>query len=107
MSVLTITKNNFKQEAAENQGLVLIDFWATWCGPCRMFSPVIDEIAEQGIEGLTVGKVNIDEEPELAEQFKVMTIPTVIILKNGTPAASAVGVQSKKAVLQMIENAKK
>ena len=84
MSVVTITKDNFKTEVLESERPVLLDFWAPWCGPCRMVSPVVDEIAAEN-EGFKVGKVNVDEEEELARQFRVMSIPTLIVFREGAP----------------------
>ena len=102
MSVITITKENFQQEVLDAKETVLVDFWASWCGPCRMLSPVIDEIANEGIHNLKVGKINVDEQVELAEQFSVMTIPTLIVFKNGQVVQQSVGVQPKRAILQML-----
>lgn len=105
MAVKELTKQNFNSEALESKEPVLIDFWATWCGPCRMLSPVVDEIAEE-TEGLKVCKVNIDDEPELAQQFGVMSIPTLVVMKDGKPIATSVGVKPKKAIIELIDNAK-
>ena len=102
MSVLTITKDNFEEQVLQAEGTVLVDFWASWCGPCRMLSPIVDEIAEDGVEGLTVGKINVDEQPELAAAFDVMTIPTLIIFKNGEAATKSVGVKPKQAILDLL-----
>jgi thioredoxin 1 len=101
MSVLTITKENFDKEVMNSDKPVLLDFWASWCGPCRMVSPVVDEIAEE-VTGKVVGKVNVDEEPELAQSFGVMSIPTLIVMKGGKIANKSVGVKSKKAILDML-----
>ena len=81
MSVLQITKNNFDTEVMNSEKPVLIDFWASWCGPCKMLSPVVDEIAEETTD-VKVGKVNVDEQPELARQFGVMSIPTLVLIKD-------------------------
>lgn len=105
MAVLELTKDNFEREAVQASGKVLIDFWASWCGPCRMLSPIVDEIAEENHPGLKVCKVNVDEESELAEQFQVMSIPTLIVLRDGKTAAAAVGVQPKDAILDLVKNA--
>ena len=102
MSVLTITKDNFKAEVLEAQGPVLLDFWAPWCGPCRMVSPVVDEIAKENPQ-IKVGKVNVDEEEELARQFRVMSIPTLILFKGGKAVTSAVGARPKSAILAMLD----
>ena len=83
MSVITITKENFEQEVLHSDKPVLLDFWASWCGPCRMVSPIVDEIADE-TSSIKVGKVNVDEQPELAAQFQVMSIPTLMVFKNGT-----------------------
>ena len=99
-----INKAEFEQITKE--GVVLVDFFATWCGPCKMFSPIIDEIAEENHPGLKVGKVNVDEQPDLAGQYRVMSIPTLLVFKGGKVVANSVGVQSKKAVLDMVEKAR-
>lgn len=106
MAVVTITKDNFMEEVLQSKETVLVDFWATWCGPCQMLGPVVDEIAEAGIEGLKVGKINIDEQSDLAEQYRVMTIPTLMIFKGGKPVNSSVGVIPKKKIMELIEKAK-
>lgn len=106
MAVVTFTQDNFEKEALQTSDVVIVDFWATWCGPCKMFSPVIDEIAEENHPGLVVGKVNVDEEPDLAGKYRVMSIPTLIVLKDGKVVANSVGVQSKKAVLDLVEKAR-
>ena len=103
MAVITLTQGNFETEVEKSSDIVMVDFWATWCGPCRMFAPVIDEIAEENHAGLKVGKVNVDEEPDLAGKFRAMSIPTLVLFKNGKPALTSVGVKSKKEVLEMIE----
>ena len=105
MAVLELTTANFDKEALQAKETVLIDFWASWCVPCRMLSPTVDEIAEEGRPGLKVCKVNIDEQPALADRFGVMSIPTLVVLKNGEAVASSVGVRPKSAILQLLENA--
>lgn len=99
---LTITNDNFKKEVLESDRPVLLDFWAPWCGPCRMMTPVVDEISNEQ-NAVKVGKVNIDEQEELAEKFGIMTIPTLMLIKNGKVESSIVGVKSKKAVLNLLE----
>ncbi len=103
MSVITIHKQNFESEVLSATRPVLLDFWAPWCGPCRMFSPVVDEIAEEQAGRVTVGKINIDEEPELAQRYGVMSIPTLMLFKDGQPVQTAVGVQPKAAVEEMLK----
>lgn len=103
MSVLKITKENFEQEVLKSEVPVLLDFWAEWCGPCRMVSPIVDEIAEEADGKFKVGKINVDEQPELASQFRVMSIPTLVVIKNGEVAKSSVGLQPKAAILSMLD----
>ena len=105
MAVIELTAANFEKEALAAQEKVLIDFWASWCGPCKMLSPVIDEIAEEGHANLKVCKINVDNEPELATRFGVMSIPTLVVLKDGNTLATSVGVKPKAAILQMVEQA--
>lgn len=104
MSVITLTNHNFEAEVLNSNKKVLVDFWAPWCGPCRMLSPIVDEIAQEADENIKVVKVNIDEEPELAQQFGVMSIPTLVVLKDGKIISSSVGVRPKQAVLNMLED---
>lgn len=106
MSVKELTAENFDAEALQATGLVLVDFWASWCGPCKMLSPVVDEISEQGIPELKVCKVNIDEQMQLANTYRVRSIPTLILLKGGQKVASSVGVVPKEHILDMIEKAR-
>ena len=101
MSPITITKTNFESEVKSFKGEVLLDFWASWCGPCRMLSPVIDEIAEE-TPTLKVGKVNVDEEPELAAAFGVQSIPTVIIIKDGEIKEISVGYKPKDEIIELL-----
>ena len=105
MAVIELTKRNFQSEVAESKEKVLIDFWASWCGPCRMVSPIVDEIAEESPAGVKVCKVNVDEQPELAQQFQVMSIPTLLVMKDGKPVASSVGARPKQFIVKMIEEA--
>ena len=102
MSELTITKENFEAEVMQSKVPVLIDFWASWCGPCRMLSPVRSEIAEEGEGKFKVGKVNVDEQEELAAQFRVSSIPTLVVVKDGKVTNSSVGVRPKAQILAMI-----
>lgn len=101
MSVITITKENFENEVINSKKPVLLDFWAGWCGPCRMVSPVVDEIAAESTENV-IGKINVDEQPELAKKFGIMSIPTLMVMKTGKVAAKAVGAKSKQAILSML-----
>ena len=101
MSVLTITKENFDQQVLQNTKPVLLDFWASWCGPCRMLSPVVDEIAQEN-DAIAVGKINVDEQPELASQFGVMSIPTLMVFKDGKALNTSVGVVPKAKILEML-----
>lgn len=103
MSVVKITKENFEKEVMKSDKPVLLDFWASWCGPCRMVSPIIDEVAVEALEIAKVGKINIDEEQELAEVFKVMSIPTLVVVKDGKVTESSIGVKPKDAILSMIK----
>ena len=101
MAVVTITKENFEQEVLQSAKPVLLDFWASWCGPCRMLSPVVDEVAEERTD-VKVGKVNVDEQPELAGEFGVMSIPTLLVFKDGKLANQAVGARPKASVLDLL-----
>lgn len=101
MAVLTITKNNFQEEVLNSDKPVLLDFWATWCGPCRIMGPVVDEIAEER-KDVKVGKVNVDDESELASAFGIMSIPTLVVMKGGKVVNSSVGVRPKGDILRMI-----
>ena len=103
MATIKITKQNFDQEVLNSKEPVLLDFWATWCGPCRMVSPTLDEIATEMIGTAKVGKINIDEESELAAQFRVMSIPTLMVIKDGKVSATSIGVKPKKDILRMLE----
>ena len=102
MSVTELNKDNFEKEVMEANVPVLIDFWASWCGPCRLMSPVIDKIAEEMGDKLKVCKVNVDENHELAEKYEIMTIPAFIVIKNGAEAGRTIGVQPKEDILKLI-----
>lgn len=98
MSAITITKDNFQTEVLSAKGTVLIDFWASWCGPCRMLGPVIEEVAREQEGKVKVGKVNVDENPQLAARFGIRSIPTLILFKNGTAVDQAMGYMPKEKV---------
>ncbi len=102
MEIIALTQENFEQEVGGSELPVLVDFWAAWCGPCRMFSPIVDEFAEENGNKVKVGKVNIDEEPELASRFNVMSIPTAILFRGGEPAATLVGLQPKEKLAELL-----
>ena len=104
MAVTVLTKANFNEEAVKTKDTVLIDFWADWCGPCQMLSPIVDEIANEAPQGVKVCKVNVDEQPELAQQFQIMSIPTLVVLKDGRLVNKSVGVQPKANIVKMLEN---
>ena len=101
MAVITITNENFESEVLQSTQPVLLDFWASWCGPCRMLSPIVDEVAEERTD-VKVGKVNVDEQPELAEKFGVMSIPTLLVFENGKLVNQAVGARPKAGVLELL-----
>lgn len=102
MAITTITKENFNAEVLQSDKPVLIDFWAGWCGPCSMLAPVIDEIASE-VQTTKIAKVNIDEEYELATQFGVMSIPTLVVIEGGTVVSQVSGIQPKEKILQMLK----
>ncbi|MGC2873139.1 thioredoxin [Ihubacter sp. mB4P-1] len=101
MSVITINKNNFQEEVLKSEKPVLLDFWASWCGPCRMVGPIIEEIAEERTD-IKVGKVNVDEQQELASQFQVMSIPTLVVIKDGKIVKQSTGARPKQQILEML-----
>lgn len=103
MSVINLSEENFEKEVLNSEKIVLIDFWASWCGPCRMMSPVVDEIAEEMQEKVKVCKVNIDEQNKLAVKYNVMSIPTFVVLKNGNEVGRSVGVQDKEELKKMLK----
>ena len=102
MSYITITKANFQELVLNSPKPVLLDFWAPWCGPCRMVAPIVEEIAQERSD-IVVGKVNVDEEMELAMQFGVSSIPTLVVMKNGKPAAHAIGYRPKADILALLD----
>ncbi len=102
MSVYTITKDNFEAEVLKSDKPVLVDFWASWCGPCRMVSPVVDAIAEETPQ-VKVCKVNVDEQRELAAQFSVMSIPTLIVFRDGKPVKRSMGAKPKAQILELLQ----
>lgn len=101
MAVLKITKDNFEQEVLQSDKTVLVDFWADWCGPCKMLGPIIEEISESGVNA-KICKVNVDEQPELAMKYQVMSIPTLIVFKKGVEDKRSVGLVSKEEILSLI-----
>ena len=102
MAVIKITRENFDTEVKQSSVPVLLDFWAPWCGPCRMVGPILDEIAEEN-SSVKVGKINVDEETELASAFGVMSIPTLVVMTNGQIANRSVGAKPKEAILDMLK----
>ena len=101
MSAVNINQDNFHSEVLSAENTVLLDFWAPWCAPCRMVIPVVEEIARENAH-IKVGKVNVDEEPELAGRFKVYSIPTLVVMKDGQVVRQAVGARPKQAILDML-----
>ena len=101
MSAININKNNFQNEIMDSEKTVLLDFWAPWCAPCRMVGPIIEEIAGERPD-IKVGKINVDEQPELASKFGIMSIPTLVVMKNGKIVQQVSGVTPKNAILEML-----
>ena len=101
MSAISVNKNNFDREVLNSDKPVLLDFWASWCGPCRMVSPIVDEIAAERSD-IKVCKINVDEQPELAARFGVMSIPTLVVMRNGKVINQAVGARPKAQILAML-----
>ena len=101
MSAININKNNFQSEVLNSERKVLLDFWAPWCGPCRMVVPIVEEIADERPD-IKVGKINVDEEVELASQFGIMSIPTLVVIENGKIVNQAMGARPKEAILDML-----
>ena len=104
MSAIVITSANFDSEVLQSDKPVILDFWASWCGPCKMLSPVVDEISDENAD-IKVGKVNVDEESELAGKFNIMSIPTLLFFKDGQLVNQSVGVVPKQAILDMVKKA--
>ncbi|MBQ8571965.1 MAG: thioredoxin [Ruminococcus sp.] len=104
MALVHITKENFNKEVMESEKVVLLDFWATWCGPCQMIAPILNEVAEE-CPDITVGKIDVDEEQELAMSFGITSIPTLIVIKNGKAVDKAIGMRAKNQIIEMIDNA--
>ena len=101
MSAVNINRNNFQGEVLNSDRPVLLDFWAPWCGPCRMVGPVLDEIAAERAD-IKIGKINVDEQPELAGQFVIMSIPTLVVMKNGKVVNQALGARPKDQILALL-----
>ena len=103
MATVKITKDNFDKEVLNSKEPVLLDFWASWCGPCRMVAPTLEQISEEMEGSAKIGKINVDEETELASQFRVMSIPPLMVVKDGKVSATAVGVRPKQDIVRMLE----
>ena len=106
MSIRHITNANFEQEVMKSDKLVVVDFWATWCGPCRAIGPVVDELAQEYNGEVVIGKINVDEEGELSRKYIVMSIPTIMLFKNGEVIDKVVGLRSKEDLIELIDSNK-
>ena len=102
MNEIVITKENFETEVIKSDKPVLLDFWATWCGPCQMLSPIIAEIANDYDGKVKVGKINVDDQPELADKFRINSIPTLVVMKDGQVTDRSIGYQSKEEIVAML-----
>jgi thioredoxin 1 len=102
MSLITVTDNNFK-ETVEKENLVLVDFWAPWCGPCKMIAPILDQLDQQSAGAVTIAKLNVDDNPDVSSQYGVMSIPTLKLFKNGKEVQTVVGLQSLDSLKNMIQ----
>ena len=102
MSAIVLNEENFEKEVINSEGTAIVDFYADWCGPCKMMSPVIDKIAEENVVNVKVGKVNVDENQDLAEKYRIMSIPTIIVFKNGSISKTFVGLTSKSEIERAI-----
>ncbi len=105
MSIITVTADNFDEAVKNESKTVLLDFWASWCGPCQMISPIVEQVANER-DDITVGKVNVDEQMELAQEFGITSIPTLVVIKNAKVAGQSVGLISKSEINELIDNAK-
>lgn len=103
MYEITLTTENFQNEVLKSEVPVMVDFWAAWCGPCKMVAPIIEEIAKEYTGKVKVGKINVDEQPELASAFRITSIPTIMIFKNGKIKETVVGYQSKERLIQLLK----
>lgn len=102
MSIINITSENFNSEVLQREDAILLDFWATWCGPCRMIAPVLEEIAKEN-PSVTIGKVDVDNESQIAANFGIMSIPTLVVMKDGKPMATKIGLCGKEEILKLLE----
>ena len=102
MSMIAVTSENFKEQVLDAQGLVLLDFWATWCGPCKMIAPYVEEVSQERMD-VTVGKIDVDLEPQLAAKFGITSIPTLIVMENGKEISRALGYRPKQDILKLLD----